>query len=246
MRTRTNNSGGIQGGISNGENIVFQVAFKPTATIGKPQQTVDIEGNAVTLAASGRHDPCVLVRAPCNCGGYGGTCAHRSSTPSACEILMQGQTNELLMDYGISPDETLEVCAGQIIVNYFRQMMSYKDGAKAGSDIEFVHQMRVTSRRLRTAMDNFVDCFPEKPFNKHYKKVKSITRTLGAVRDLDVLIARFQKHLETLPKAEQADIRRLIAHLQQEREDARKPMLTLFAKLEENSFERKFLTFFKP
>ena len=64
VRTRTNNSGGTQGGISNGENIVFQVAFKPTATVGKPQQTVDMQGNAVTLEASGRHDPCVLVRAP--------------------------------------------------------------------------------------------------------------------------------------------------------------------------------------
>ena len=64
VRTRTNNSGGTQGGISNGENIVFQVAFKPTATIGKPQQTVDVHGNEVTLEASGRHDPCVLVRAP--------------------------------------------------------------------------------------------------------------------------------------------------------------------------------------
>lgn len=64
IRTRTNNSGGTQGGISNGEDIVFQIAFKPTATIGKPQQTVDIDGNEVTLEASGRHDPCVLIRAP--------------------------------------------------------------------------------------------------------------------------------------------------------------------------------------
>ena len=64
IRTRTNNSGGTQGGISNGEDIVFQVAFKPTATIGKPQRTVDVHGNEVTLEASGRHDPCVLVRAP--------------------------------------------------------------------------------------------------------------------------------------------------------------------------------------
>lgn len=64
IRTLTNNSGGTQGGISNGENIMFQVAFKPTATVGKPQQTVDVHGNEVTLEASGRHDPCVLVRAP--------------------------------------------------------------------------------------------------------------------------------------------------------------------------------------
>ena len=64
VRTRTNNSGGTQGGISNGENIVFQIAFKPTATIRKEQETVDLDGNPVTLSARGRHDPCVLPRAP--------------------------------------------------------------------------------------------------------------------------------------------------------------------------------------
>lgn len=150
-----------------------------------------------------------------------------------------------LKNENISPDETLEVCARQIIVNYFHQMMSYKEGAKDGSDIEFVHDMRVTSRRLRAAMDNFADCFPEKSFKKHYKKIKLITQTMGAVRDLDVLIVRFEKELGTLPKVEQSDIRKLIAHLQQEREEARKPMLTLFTKLEETDFERKFLTFFQ-
>lgn len=63
IRTRTNNSGGIQGGISNGENIILQVAFKPTPTLGKPQKTVDIHGKEVTLAAKGRHDACVVPRA---------------------------------------------------------------------------------------------------------------------------------------------------------------------------------------
>jgi chorismate synthase len=63
LRTATNNSGGIQGGISNGEEIRLRVAFKPTATIRKEQQTIDSEGNATTLAAKGRHDPCVLPRA---------------------------------------------------------------------------------------------------------------------------------------------------------------------------------------
>ena len=59
----TNRSGGIQGGISNGEVIWFRVAFKPTATIRHPQETVDRAGRSVTLAAQGRHDPCVLPRA---------------------------------------------------------------------------------------------------------------------------------------------------------------------------------------
>ncbi|MBI3783309.1 MAG: chorismate synthase [Deltaproteobacteria bacterium] len=63
VRTKTNRSGGVQGGISNGEDVVFRVAFKPTATISQPQETVDREGHAVTLEAKGRHDPCVLPRA---------------------------------------------------------------------------------------------------------------------------------------------------------------------------------------
>jgi chorismate synthase len=62
-RTSTNRSGGIQGGISNGEDIVLRVAFKPTATIASPQDTVNRAGEAVTLEAKGRHDPCVLPRA---------------------------------------------------------------------------------------------------------------------------------------------------------------------------------------
>ena len=63
LQTATNNSGGIQGGISNGEPILIRVAFKPTATIRKEQQTVDYLGNSIKLASSGRHDPCVLPRA---------------------------------------------------------------------------------------------------------------------------------------------------------------------------------------
>src|SRR5512143_2532398 len=63
VRTVSNRSGGVQGGISNGEDIVFRVAFKPTATIRQAQQTVDRSGQAVTLEGKGRHDPCVLPRA---------------------------------------------------------------------------------------------------------------------------------------------------------------------------------------
>jgi chorismate synthase len=63
VRTVTNNSGGVQGGISNGEEIVFRVGFKPTATILQPQQTVDLQGNATELMGKGRHDPCVVPRA---------------------------------------------------------------------------------------------------------------------------------------------------------------------------------------
>lgn len=63
VRTLTNRSGGIQGGISNGETIVFRVAFKPVATVKAEQETVDVHGHPTRLAVRGRHDPCVLPRA---------------------------------------------------------------------------------------------------------------------------------------------------------------------------------------
>lgn len=63
IRTRTNYSGGIQGGISNGEPVYFNVAFKPVATIMQDQESVDQEGNSVTVSGKGRHDPCVVPRA---------------------------------------------------------------------------------------------------------------------------------------------------------------------------------------
>ncbi|ETI22017.1 chorismate synthase [Cladophialophora carrionii CBS 160.54] len=63
LTTKTNNSGGIQGGISNGQDIYFRVAFKPPATIGQAQQTATFDGEEGTLEAKGRHDPCVVPRA---------------------------------------------------------------------------------------------------------------------------------------------------------------------------------------
>ncbi|MBL0308721.1 MAG: chorismate synthase [Bacteroidetes bacterium] len=63
IKTKTNHSGGVQGGISNGEDIYFNVAFKPVATIMQSQSSVDKEGNEVELKGKGRHDPCVVPRA---------------------------------------------------------------------------------------------------------------------------------------------------------------------------------------
>jgi chorismate synthase len=63
VRSRSNHSGGIQGGISNGEDIYFNVAFKPVATILKDQNTVNKSGDEIVMKAKGRHDPCVIPRA---------------------------------------------------------------------------------------------------------------------------------------------------------------------------------------
>jgi chorismate synthase len=63
LRTLTNHSGGIQGGISNGMDLYFRVAFKPVATIMQEQETLNSEGKSVTIKGKGRHDPCVVPRA---------------------------------------------------------------------------------------------------------------------------------------------------------------------------------------
>ncbi|MCG9127570.1 CHAD domain-containing protein [Candidatus Poribacteria bacterium] len=145
----------------------------------------------------------------------------------------------------ISPEEPLDECAQRIIVGYFKEMMSYKKGVCDDTTIEFVHDMRVASRRLRAAMDNFAVCFEQEKFKSLYKQVKIITQTMGSVRDLDVLIRRFKTELMTLPNDKQKDIELLIEHLIEKRKDERKPMLDLFKSLDDSKFENEFLRFFE-
>ena len=147
---------------------------------------------------------------------------------------------------GVTAQNSLEECARRTITTRFHEMMAFRDGAIDGTDIEFVHDMRVASRRLRAAMRNFADCFSrKKKFRKHLKQIERITSTLGDVRDLDVLIDRFQKDRQTVPEEAQIGVQNLIKHLQREREEKRAPMFTMFEALKKNHFEKKFLNFFE-
>ena len=146
----------------------------------------------------------------------------------------------------IAPEKSLEECARRIITTRLREMMSFKEGTIDGTDIEYVHDMRVASRRLRAAMRNFGDCFvPKKEFRRHLKQVERITSTLGDVRDLDVLIDRFQKDVLTVPADAQIGVQNLIRHLRKEREVQRAPMFAMFEELDRNNFEQRFLEFFE-
>ena len=99
---------------------------------------------------------------------------------------------------------------------------------------------------LRAAMRNFADCFtPKKEFRRHLKRVEQITSTLGGVRDLDVLIDRFQKDVLTVLEDAQIGVQNLIDHLQKEREERRTLMFTMFEELDKRNFEQKFLKFFE-
>lgn len=146
----------------------------------------------------------------------------------------------------IAPEKSLEECARRTITTRFYEMMSFKEGALDGRAIEYVHDMRVASRRLRAAMRNFADCFtPKKEFRWYLKRVERITSTLGDVRDLDVLIDRFQKDVLTVPEDAQIGVQNLIRHLRKEREERRTPMFAMFEVLDSNNFEQRFLEFFE-
>ena len=97
VRTKSNRSGGVQGGISNGEELYFRVAFKPTATVLQNQRTVD-ENDETELMGRGRHDPCVL---PCRayCGSYDSIGLGRSSHGHHAQCLSFRQMNEIESTY---------------------------------------------------------------------------------------------------------------------------------------------------
>ena len=146
---------------------------------------------------------------------------------------------------GISPKPGLRESAQRIIITRFGEMMSYKEGAMDGTDIEYVHDMRVSSRRLRAAMHNFADGFrPKKTFRAHLKQGEKITSAMGGVRDSDVLINKFKKDLARLSDLEQIAVKKLIDHLKAERELKRQPMIEMFNNLDNSGFTIQFLGFF--
>lgn len=130
--------------------------------------------------------------------------------------------------------------AGRIVLTRWREMMSYRDGTLAGEDIEELHAMRVSSRRLRAAMDAFADVFPGRSFRTYLREVKRITDTLGDARDLDVAI----EHLTTLlPEVEPPDrpgIEGLIDRYEQQRRAEDTQIQALFDRLDREGFAARF------
>jgi CHAD domain-containing protein len=136
----------------------------------------------------------------------------------------------------LSPDQPLWRWAEEAISHRAHEMLKHLDGVRAGEDIEAVHDMRVGSRRVVAAMRVFHPAFPGRKFAALMRQARGVTRRLGAVRDLDVLIDHFQK-----PKAKSqlALLAReyLLVLLRRERERARKPMLVALDRLERAGFE---------
>ena len=130
--------------------------------------------------------------------------------------------------------------AGRVVLTRWREMMSYREGTLLGEDIEELHAMRVSSRRLRAAMDAFAGAFPARSYRPYVRQVKEITDTLGAARDLDVAIEGLGHLLASLDPSERPGIEGLIARLRADREAETPRIAALFARLEQDGFPDRF------
>jgi len=137
---------------------------------------------------------------------------------------------------GLRGDAGFSEAAGRIILTRWREMMSYREGTLAGADIEELHAMRVASRRLRAAMDAFAAAFPPKSFRRHLRRVKEITDTLGAARDLDVAIEGLEAREAAAAEAERAGLEGLIERYRAERAAETAAIEALFRRLDEDEF----------
>lgn len=129
-----------------------------------------------------------------------------------------------------NPDREYLAFAARAALERLGRVTREIDGVREARDIEFVHRMRVSSRRLRTALRLFEPCFPAKPFRRWQREMRAITRALGRARDLDVQIAAVADFVEPLRDARlRPGVRRLLLRLTQKRERAQRKVLSRLA-----------------
>lgn len=141
---------------------------------------------------------------------------------------------------GMRDDVRFRSAAGRVILTRWREMMSYRDGTLLGQDIEELHAMRVSSRRLRAAMDAFAGAFPQKSFRRYLRTVKEVTDTLGNARDLDVAVAHLESLLAEMDAGDRPGIEGLIARYRAQRAEEDAHIHALFARLEKRRFAAEF------
>lgn len=144
---------------------------------------------------------------------------------------------------GLSCDDTLAAAAGKILWTRFEDMWALRAGVIGSLDVEAIHDMRVGSRRLRTAMQTFRPCFFGKAFRRHYRRVRELADLLGEVRDRDVMIEELEATLAGLPEDGRAELCQVVDRLRTEREEHRVALCALLERLNRSAYDRDFLSY---
>jgi CHAD domain-containing protein len=144
---------------------------------------------------------------------------------------------------GLTPDESFREAAGKILRTKSAEMWHYAPGTIVGKDIEELHSMRVSSRRLRAAVDMCVPCYPPKEYARFQAIVSGLTNELGAVRDADVMLDFLERERKRVSKAERAGLNDLIAQVRARREALRPHMVAYLKGLMDEEFQKRFERF---
>lgn len=139
----------------------------------------------------------------------------------------------------LTPGAPLWAWAFEAITQRVHIMLEHAHGVRAGEDIEAVHDMRVASRRLVAAMRVFRVCYPKREFERLLKEARQVTRALGEVRDLDVLIDHYQKLSDGLSEDALLAAGYLIAVLRRRRKKAHAPAVKALERLEKSHFPKR-------
>lgn len=143
----------------------------------------------------------------------------------------------------VHPEDTMAEAGRKVLLGEFIHMLENEAGSRLGEDIEFVHDMRVATRRMRTTLRLLEPYYKPKAVRAYRRSLRKIARALGAVRDLDVLIADMTKFKETLDPGQQEDLQAIIDLLDEERAAARQDLNRLFEKSEYRRFIDDFARF---
>jgi len=121
----------------------------------------------------------------------------------------------------VTPEDTMPEAGRKVLLSQFHDMLEHEAGSRAGADIEDVHDMRVATRRMRSTLQMLEPYFKPKVIKSYRDYLRRLARALGAVRDLDVLIADIERYAETLDETTRAHLKATLDLLNADREDAR-------------------------
>jgi CHAD domain-containing protein len=145
----------------------------------------------------------------------------------------------------LDPDQSLKICLGKVAQTRFQETFSFEHQVFEGDDIEALHDMRVSARRLRAVLRIFRECFPKKKFKKQDEKLQTLVRSLGAVREHDVFIETLNSYRTTLGTQECKAIDLLIARERTSRSLLRRQMLRHLKLLRRSDYTGSFNQFLR-
>lgn len=142
--------------------------------------------------------------------------------------------------YDIAPNASFAQAASTSLRQQLNELLHNLPGTRAGDDVEALHDMRVASRRLRSALSVFAEAYPARQFAPLEKQVAKVTDALGAVRDADVLIEFIQSQRENAPESARVGLDAFLEHLHKGRDAERVHLVRALDTLEKSHFRKDF------